>query len=138
MADQVLPDVNVLVALMWPHHLHHRRTLNWFTKFDGTWATTPITQTGLLRLSMTPAVVEARVLSSERHRFLADTGSLTAPRIDLRRLVGQRQVTDLHLVNLCAINGYELLTLDRRCARDPGPPARAAPACRSGLRESGG
>lgn len=123
-----LLDVNLLVALTWPQHVHHRRAHSWLTQYDGPWATTPLTETALVRLSMNPRVVERTVTGAEAlellarlrrvpaHRFVEDGSSLAQPRIDLRRLAGHAQVSDLHLINLCATAGYRLATLDRGLA----------------------
>jgi predicted nucleic acid-binding protein len=50
------------------------------------------------------------------HVFLVDDTSLADPLIDLSGLMGHRQVTDLHLVNLAARHGAVLATLDHRIA----------------------
>jgi len=119
-----LPDVNVLVALTNPNHLHHDLAHEWFASVTR-FATTPITESGLLRLSLNPAVTRQEVapaqaiatLNSVRHderaEFLADTTTLAAPRIDLSALAGHRQVTDLHLANLAASSNAVLVTFDR-------------------------
>ena len=45
-----LLDVNVLVALAWPTHVHHHRAAAWFADHvPAAWATAPITQAGLIR-----------------------------------------------------------------------------------------
>ena len=44
-----LPDVNVLVALVHPGHTHHEHAVEWLQRTAG-FATTPITESGLLRL----------------------------------------------------------------------------------------
>ena len=47
-----------------------------------------------------------------RWRWLPDDSTLADPVIDLSVLVGHRQVTDLHLVNLAASAGLRLVTFD--------------------------
>src|ERR1700754_3216099 len=83
-----LLDVNALIALGWPQHVHHERAHAWFDPTGFGWATTPITETGFLRVSMTADVVGASVSAAEAiaalrrvrgiptHRFLPDDGSL--------------------------------------------------------------
>jgi predicted nucleic acid-binding protein len=44
--------------------------------------------------------------------FLPDTGSLASPVIDIRVLMGRRQVTDLQLVNTAALHDTQLATFD--------------------------
>jgi uncharacterized protein len=47
-----LLDVNVLIALAWPNHVHHNPARSWFeaSSSDG-WATTPVTELGFVRIS---------------------------------------------------------------------------------------
>ena len=125
MTDVELPDVNVLVALMHPDHVHHRAAQSWFGSVDR-FATTPITESGFLRLALNPNVVgdaikPASAISSlrslrahARAEFLPDACSLADPAIDLVGLAGLRQVTDLHLVNLAAAHSARLVTFDAK------------------------
>lgn len=120
-----LPDVNVLVALTSSAHQHHRRAHAWLATVT-TFATTPLTECGLVRLLLNPAVVGQRVTvrqaidvlrgvrAHERATFLPDASSLAAGAVDLIGLVGHRQVTGFHLVNLVASQGGVLATFDRR------------------------
>jgi hypothetical protein len=122
----VLLDVNVIVALAWPHHVHHQRAVDWFAMSNDPWSTTPLTEVALMRLSLSPAVAPVRPSVPEvlallaafqahaRHRFLPDVASLADPAIDLSRAASSGQVTDLHLVNLAAASGAVLATFDRR------------------------
>ncbi len=120
-----LLDLNVLIALAWPQHVHHARAHAWFGSLTGPWMTTPFTEAGFVRLSTNPAVVTktvtmatalgmvAAMRSADRHEFLPDDSSLGAPEISLSALATSRQVTDAHLVNLAARSGAVLATLDR-------------------------
>lgn len=120
----VLLDVNVLIALSWPQHVHHHRAHAWFGAHGGPWATTPVTESGLVRLSTTPAVVGRAVVMSEalgaltalrglpRHVFWPDDATLAQPHVDLARLVTRRQVTDVHLADLAARRSGVLGTFD--------------------------
>ncbi|MEE4024097.1 TA system VapC family ribonuclease toxin [Gordonia sp. PKS22-38] len=127
MSDLDLPDVNVLVALMQPGHVHHHAAQKWFASVTR-FATTPVTETGLLRLALNAAVM-GRVVDRdaamatlrslrghERSVFLPDDSSLGGADIDLSGLVGFRQVTDLHLVNLAARHSARLVTFDAKIA----------------------
>lgn len=52
-----LLDVNLLVALTWPHHVRFADAQRWFATIrTHGWATTPLTEAGLARLSMNPLV----------------------------------------------------------------------------------
>lgn len=120
-----LLDVNVLVALSWPQHVHHHRAHNWFAaRRTRPWATTPITEAGFVRISSNPVVIPAAVSVADAvqaigalralpgHTFVPDDSSLADPKIDLTRLVTHKQITDFHLVNLAAGSGTVLVTLD--------------------------
>ncbi|MGH8998269.1 MAG: TA system VapC family ribonuclease toxin [Acidimicrobiia bacterium] len=53
-----LLDVNVLVALAWPTHIHHRAARRWFADCHGQgWATAPVTEFGFVQVSSNPAAV---------------------------------------------------------------------------------
>ena len=123
-----LPDVNVLVALTNSTHVHHTAAHRWLAALDppDRWATTPLTESALVRLTLNPVVVgravpvpEAlRVLRELRaqpgHTFVPDDSSVARPEITVDGLAGSRQVTDLHLVNLAAASGCVLATFDSR------------------------
>ncbi len=119
-----LVDVNVLVALCLSTHQHHRAAHRFLREVTGRWATCPITEAGLVRLLLNPAVtgsprtitqvigVVAGVRQDPRWMYLADDTTLTEPLVDLRILTGHQQVTDVHLVNLAARYGAVLVTFD--------------------------
>jgi len=123
----VLPDVNVLVALVWPNHVHHERVHEWLGKHrNQPWATCPLTQSGFVRVSsnrqVTPAAKSPRealallemMVAHPRHRFLTDDVSIADRRwIGAEKLITYRQVTDAHLLALALKNRAQLLTLDR-------------------------
>ncbi len=120
-----LLDVGVLVALTNADHVHHGRCRRWFADIDH-WATTPITEAGFVRLMLNPLVAGVtrnapevlevlRAMQTRRgHVYIADDSRLTEAGIDLSGLMGHRQVTDLHLVNLAARHELVLATLDTR------------------------
>jgi toxin-antitoxin system PIN domain toxin len=122
-----LPDVNVLVALTNPAHQHHSQAHSWLSSADR-FATTPITESGLVRLLLNPVVtgqqvsgaqaieILARLRADARATFLPDESSLAAARVDLVGLAGHRQTTDFHLLNLAAERHATLVTFDRRIA----------------------
>lgn len=126
--EPLILDVNVLIALAWPQHVHHTRAHAWFGRLEVPWATAPFTETAFLRLTTTPAVVGERVPMSRAlatlaairatpgHRFLPDGSTLAAPTISLERVQTPKQVTDAQLVNLAASCGAALATLDRGIA----------------------
>lgn len=122
-----LPDVNVLIALAWPIHVHHELAHDWLERHgEGSWATCPLTQSGFVRVSSNPSAVPAAkspreailalesILARPHHVFLADDFSIADRRhVATDRLVGYRQVTDAHLLGVALKNGAQLVTLDR-------------------------
>ena len=124
-----LLDVNVLVALAWPNHVHHVAAHRWFNSVPRRWATCSVTQSGFVRVSSNPATtpgartpVEAialleRIVARPGHEFWADDVSLVEDRsVPRERLMGHRQVTDVHLLALAHRHGGRLATFDRGIA----------------------
>jgi toxin-antitoxin system PIN domain toxin len=121
-------DLNVLLALTWPTHVHHQAAHRWFAdNSDAGWATCPLTQLGFARLAMQPAVVKvpilfgdvmealARITANRQHRFWPLEGGLADVRDEIRaRIVGHHQLTDAVLLDLAIRNQGRLATFDRR------------------------
>lgn len=130
-----LLDVNVLLALGWPNHLHHQRTHDWMAAVPGRrWATCPLTEAGFVRLSCNPGVVGATVFPKQAldileantglpdHVFWPDGVPLTtalAPAVD--RLMGHQQIADAYLLGLAIGNKGVLATLDQGVGDLLGP-----------------
>lgn len=127
-----LLDVNVLIALVDPNHVHHDAAHEWFQQ-EGhrAWSTCPLTENGLLRIVGSPRypnspgspVVVTRLLVGLRalpgHQFWADDISLTdSERVNPDRLLTSAQVTDSYLLTLAAARGGHLATFDRRLVTD--------------------
>jgi hypothetical protein len=123
----LLLDVNSLVALAWPNHQFHGKTVQRLEKRPAPrWATCAITQLGFLRLSCNEAAVGVRKTPAEAHALLDSLTrdrahvflqSLPAPaRLDraFDRALGHQQVTDAYLVALAAHHRATLLTFDQR------------------------
>lgn len=125
-----LLDVNVLIALTWPTHIHHGPVRGWFErKASGGWATCPITQLGFVRVSSNPGIIRDAVAPREAiamlerlmdlpgHQFWPDEFALAAagPFASLA-LVGHRQLTDAYLLSLAQRHDGKLATLDRGVA----------------------
>jgi hypothetical protein len=125
-----LLDVNVLVALAWPNHVHHRLARSWFEQESARgWATCAITENAFVRISSNPRVVDEartpaeavlmlqRLIMIEGHRFWEDDVSIArADSSEVERIRGYRQVMDAHLLRLAARHGGRLATFDRRVA----------------------
>ncbi len=68
-----LPDVNVLLALLWPRHECHAAAHAWFAKSgQHAWATNAVTQLGVLRLLTNPAVTQGAVSAVTALRLLSE------------------------------------------------------------------
>lgn len=132
-----LLDVNVLIALAWPNHLHHYPARRWFDVHHAHgWATTPVTELGFVRVSSNRKVIAdaaspgaaLQVLRAlcelDGHQFWADECRLIEPPFALDRLGSHQQVTDVHLAALAARNGGTLATFDRGMTRGLAPEVR--------------
>jgi hypothetical protein len=122
-----LLDVNVLVALFDPDHVHHEAAHVWFaaTRVAG-WATCPLTENGVVRVLSNPAYSTtaerpAQVLERLRafcasgdHAFWPDGVSLRDTTIFRSMLpIAHRQLTDVYLLGLAKTQGGRLATFDR-------------------------
>jgi hypothetical protein len=123
----ILLDVNVLVALAWPNHVHHAAALAWFEKVGRAgFATCPVTQSGFVRVSSNKrAIPDARSPREAREilqRITALPGHVFWPddikiasneHIAWERLGSHAQVTDAHLLALAIHRCGRLATFDR-------------------------
>jgi hypothetical protein len=127
MTRPALLDVNVLVALFDPDHIHHELAHDWFAdnRTDG-WATCPVTENGFLRVLANPAYGSAvtrppdlatrlrRFCDSGHHQFWPDAVSLRDNALfDAAFIAGHRQLTDVYLLGLAKMKGGRLVTFDR-------------------------
>ena len=125
-----LLDVNVLIALAWPNHAHHAAARQWFgTHAQHGWATTPITESGFVRVSSnraaiptaTSPVLALEVLTAmtglDRHEFwVDDVARVTAGWGDPVLIRSHRDVTDAHLLSLAERHQGVLVTFDAKIA----------------------
>lgn len=123
-----LLDVNVLVALFDPDHVHHDAAHDWFAdQRKHGWATCPLTENGFIRtvaaLSRAREPIAAselaerlrRFTESEFHRFWADELSLRDDGVfALEHVGGHQQLTDVYLLALVVKRGGVLATFDRK------------------------
>jgi uncharacterized protein len=122
-----LLDVNVLIALLEPAHVHYDIAHNWFEDTGNTaWATCPITQNGFIRIvsqrsygypmETSMAIDVLRRFTAQRgHIFWPDSVSLVDERFTIsNRINSPRQVTDTYLLALAKANDGYLVTLDAR------------------------
>ena len=126
MSRVTLLDVNVMVALFDPDHVHHDLAHDWFAEQRvAGWETCPLTENGLVRvlssqrvgagLTIADIAARLRILKSVgRHVFWGDDVSLTDERLFRSKSIrGHRQVTDVYLAGLAQAKGGHLATLDR-------------------------
>lgn len=122
-----LLDVNVLVALFDPDHIHHEAAHVWFsTNRPHGWASCPITENGLVRIlsnvaytggHATTVAIRRRLdtfCSSGNHSFWPDQLSLREERRFKLSGVTHGRITDVYLLGLAAERGGRLATFDRR------------------------
>ena len=120
-----LLDVNCLVALGWPNHVHFGRLRQWFgSAAEDGWATTTGVQAGFIRVSMNARVTGEPVsfreanrmlcelLRAGRHETLAEVSPEAWPDWLVSRVQGYRQVTDAGLIAAANEWGYTVATLD--------------------------
>lgn len=127
MSRVALLDVNTLVALFDPDHVHHDLAHDWFAD-EGrrAWATCPITESGFVRVLSNaaygspvarPSELVARLrrfCASGGHAFWEDSISLRDDTLfDAAIFAGHRQLTDIYLLGLAHARGGRLATFDR-------------------------
>lgn len=128
---RALLDVNVLIALLDPDHASHQHAVPWFAEHAaGGWASCPITQNGCVRImshrsyphfqSVQQITLRLREATSRpEHAFWPDDLSALDPlSIDIGRVHGPRQLTDVYLLALAVRQSGRLITFDRSIARD--------------------
>lgn len=124
--------------------VHHDLVEHWFAGTSTSYPTCPLTQGALirtwLRAGATAAdavMVLASVTGPARHEFWPD--ELPYTDVELRGVVGHRQVTGAYLAALARSRGGQLVTLDRALtvlhpgvavALDVSAPPRSGPSPR--------
>ena len=127
MSRVALLDINVLLALFDPDHVHHDVAHDWFTDNRSFgWATCPLTENGFLRtagsiarsefVGVPPLVEHLRTFrTSGHHHFWPDDLSLADDRIFHVSFVrGHQQLTDVYLLGLAVKRRGRLVTFDQR------------------------
>jgi toxin-antitoxin system PIN domain toxin len=124
-----LLDVNVLVALLDPTHVHHDRAHSWYEQVGHrSWLSCPTTQNGLVRIVSNPrysnsqpiqVVLDslASLLSAEGHQFVGDAISLLDDPVDRAQLQSSGQVTDTYLLALAVTHDARLATFDTKLVK---------------------
>ena len=126
MSQPALLDVNLLIALFDPDHVHHEPAHAWFGAHRSSgWATCPLTENGVVRIlsnpgysptAERPAGIARRLASfreSGHHAFWPDGVSLSDTGVFNLGVVGHRQLTDVYLLALAVRREGRLATFDR-------------------------
>jgi toxin-antitoxin system PIN domain toxin len=128
MSGAGLLDVNVLIALFDPDHVHHEIAHDWFAdnRTSG-WATCPLTENGFLRVLGNPARggevarvpdLVARLkkfCASGHHEFWADSISLRDEQwFDPSAARGYKHLTGVYLLGLAVKREGRLVTFDQK------------------------
>jgi len=135
-----LLDVNVVIALAWPLHMHHAVAHAWFERVGHkSWSTCPLTQLAFVRISSNSKIISAAVspraavhalgqmVGLAGHVFWADDLQVNdLASFSSKALVGHRQVTDAYLIELAKRHKGKLATLDRGLADLLPMPEQAA------------
>jgi len=120
-----LLDINLLLALTDPMHIHHEFAHDWFAA-EGMhdWATCPITENGFVRIASHPnypnspgnsTVVLAilrQLCQTPGHHFWSEEISIRealAPEV----IITHAQITDVYLLGLAVHNKGKMATFDK-------------------------
>jgi hypothetical protein len=119
-----LLDVNALVALTEPEHVHHKTVMKWFNTPGLDWGLCAFSEAGFLRISANPAIGKLTV--EDGNEMLADLARhpgyrywpITANWIALvapfrERVFGHQQINDAYLLGLAVKEKGILVTLDK-------------------------
>jgi toxin-antitoxin system PIN domain toxin len=139
-SDAALLDVNVLIALFDPGHVHHEPAHDWFADNAARgWATCPVTEAGFIRVlsalgspTLRPATLVdhlRRFCASGAHEFWPGTISLTDTAVFDLTFASGRNLTDIYLFGLANARGGRLATFDRTI------PVKAVVGARRGVLE---
>ena len=127
MTRPALLDVNVLVALFSPDHVHHELAHDWFADHrQHGWATCPLTENGFVRVLTAPSKDLPPLRTGElldrlrtfcksgHHVFWPDTLSVRDATVFNQAFIrGHRQLTDVYLLGLAKTMNGTLATFDR-------------------------
>jgi toxin-antitoxin system PIN domain toxin len=125
-----LLDVNLLLALSDPMHIHHEPAHRWFTeKGRQAWATCPLTENGFIRIASHPnypnrpgdvsavLAILQQLCEAPGHRFWPEEISILQV-LEPDAIITHIQITDVYLLGLAAHKKGKLATLDQRIPVD--------------------
>lgn len=124
------PDVNVLIALVDPSHVHHGAARKWFLEASRRgYCTSPTTENGFVRVVSSPSypgnrtdtpgqaldILQRLISRYKDHHLLPEQISLRDPALfEASHLLGHRQITDIYLLGLACSLDVRLVTFDKR------------------------
>ena len=125
-----LLDVNLLLALTDPMHIHQQSAHRWFVEMgQQAWATCPLTENGFIRVASHPnypnrpgdvtAVLDIlrRLCEVPGHHFWSEDISILRI-LEPDALITHAQITDVFLLGLAVHKKGKLATLDQRIPAD--------------------
>lgn len=126
MSRVALLDINVLVALFDPDHVHHEAAHDWLEKErQHGWATCPLTENGIVRILSNAAYADPpeapldvatrlrQFCASGEHTFWPDDISIRDLRSTKGHILAHKQITDVYLLALARNRNGRLATFDR-------------------------
>lgn len=133
-----LLDVNILIALGDPNHIHHGRARGWFlSERREAWATCPLTENAFIRIlghanypefdgDTDDARAALQVLTSAPgHQFWSDALSITDSAL-FPELPASKHLTDVYLLALAIQRQGRFATFDERIKSGAIPGGTAA------------
>ncbi len=121
-----LLDVNLLLALCDPMHVHHGHAHRWFSeKGHRAWATCPLTENGFLRIASHPKypnrpggitavlAILGQFCEAPGHHFWAEDVSIL-DMVEPEAIITHAQITDVYLLGLAVHKKGRLASLDQR------------------------
>ena len=121
-----LPDVNLLLALSDPMHIHHESAHRWFAaKGQQAWATCPLTENGFVRIAGHPnypnrpgdvtavLAILRQFCETPGHHFWTEDISILEI-LEPNAIITHAQITDVYLLGLAVHKRGKLATLDQR------------------------
>lgn len=125
-----LLDVNLLLALTDPMHVHHESAHRWFAeKGRKAWATCPLTENGFIRIASHPTypnrpgdvpavlAILRRLCEVPGHHFWTEDVSILKI-LESDAIIPHSQITDAYLLGLAVHKRGKLATLDQRIPFD--------------------
>ncbi len=121
-----LLDVNLLLALSDPMHVHHEQAHRWFSERGHlAWATCPLTENGFVRVASHPnypnrpgsitavLAILRQFCEAPGHHFWAENISIL-DLLEPEAIITHAQVTDIYLLGLAVHKKGKLASLDQR------------------------